>query len=100
MGDGGDRGILVVEVEFAWGGFLEELAAAVAQELVQADLDFEGVVRGGLVEGLLLVLDEWDLLVGGFGAEDVAERDVLEAEVLADVVVVWDVDSCRYPAWC
>ena len=88
MGDGGYGGVLVVEVEFAWGGFLEELAAAVAQELVQANLDFEGMVRGRLVEGLLLVLDEWDLLVGGFGAEDVAERDVLEAFALADIIVL------------
>jgi hypothetical protein len=100
VGDGGDGGVFVVEVEFPWGGFLEELAAAVAEELVQADLDFEGVVCGCLVEGLLLVLDEWDLLVGGFCAEDVAEGDILEAEVLADVVVVGDVDSCRYPVWC
>ena len=90
----------MVEVEFARGGLLEELTAAVAEELVQTDLDFEGVVRGCLVEGLLLVLDEWYLLVGGLCAEDVAEGDVFEAEVLADVVVVGNVDSCRYPARC
>ena len=84
----------MVKVEFARGGFLQQLAAAVAEELVETDLDFEGLVRVGLVEGLLFVFDERDFLVGSFCAEDVAKGDVLEAKVLSDVVVVGDVDSC------
>lgn len=41
-GKGIDGRVLVVEVVFPWCGFLEEFAAAVAQEFVEADLDFEG----------------------------------------------------------
>ncbi len=32
------------EVVYAWGGFLEKFSCAVAEELVDADLDFEGCV--------------------------------------------------------
>ena len=39
-----------VEVEFSGGGFLEELACAVAEELVYADLDFERGVAVLVVE--------------------------------------------------
>ena len=67
---------------------------------METDLDFEGLVRIRFVEGLLVVLDEWDFLVGGFCAEDVAKGDVLEAKVLSDVVVVGDVDPCWNPVQC
>lgn len=97
MGDGGDGRVGVVEVELAWGGFLEEFAASVTEEFVEADLDFEGLVGVGFVQGLLGVFDEGDFLVGRFGTEDVAERDILEAEVLSNVVVVGDVDAGWYP---
>lgn len=90
----------MIEVEFAGGGFLQKLAATVAEELVEADLDFEGLIGVGFVQGLLLVFDEWDLLIRSFRAEDVAERDVLEAKVLSDVIVVGNVDSCGYPVCC
>lgn len=41
----------MVEVEDAGGGFLEEFSGAVAKELVDADLDFEGGVAVGGVDG-------------------------------------------------
>jgi hypothetical protein len=65
----------------------------VAEELVQTDLDFEGWVAVFLVDGEVAVFDEWYLLIWRFGREDVAERDVLEAQVLADVVVIGNVDA-------
>jgi hypothetical protein len=68
---------------------LEEFAAAVAQEFVEADLDFEGFVFVLVVDVLVGGFDEGDWLFGGGGAEDVAERDVLEAFALADIVVLW-----------
>ena len=89
----------MIEIELAWGGFLQEFAAAVAEEFVEPDLDFEGVVGVRFVQLLLGVFDEGDFLVGGFGAEHVAEGDVFEAEVLADVVVVGDVDSGGDAGW-
>jgi hypothetical protein len=79
----------VVEVVVARGGFLEEFAAAVAEEFVEADLDFEGFVFVFVVDVLVGGFDEGDGLFGGGGAEDVAERDILEAFALADVVVLW-----------
>ena len=72
---------------------MEQLAAAVAEELVQADLDFEGFVFVLVVDVLVRGLDEGDGLFGGRGAEDVAERDVLETFTLADVVVLWIVSE-------
>jgi hypothetical protein len=68
---------------------LEEFAAAVAEEFVEADLDFEGFVFVFVVDVLVGGFDEGDGLFGGGGAEDVAERDILEAFALADVVVLW-----------
>ena len=67
---------------------MEQLAAAVAEELVQADLDFEGFVFVLVVDVLVGGFDEGDGLFGGGGAENVAERDVLEAFALADIVVL------------
>lgn len=92
--------VLVVEVELAWGSLLKQLAAAVTKKLVEANLDFKGLVGSRLVEGLLLVLDERNLLVGCFRAENIAERNVLETEILSDVVVVGNVDTRRYPVRC
>ena len=71
----------------------EELAGAMAEELVDANLDLEGGVAVALVKGEIVGADEGDGFVGAFGAEDVAEGDVLEADLLADVVVVGDVDA-------
>jgi len=68
---------------------LEQLAAAVAEEFVEADLDFEGFVFVLVVDVLVGGLNEGDGLFRGRGAEDVAERDVLETFALADVVVLW-----------
>lgn len=73
---------------------MKQFSAPVPEEFVQADLDFEGVVGVRFVQFLLRVFDEGDFLIRGFGAEDVAEGDIFEAKVLADVVVVGDVDSC------
>ena len=67
---------------------MEQLAAAVAEEFVQADLDFEGFVFVLVVDVLVRGLDEGDGLFGGRGAEDVAEGYVFEAFALADVVVL------------
>ena len=72
---------------------MEEFAAAVAQEFVEADLDFEGFVFVLVVDVLVGGLDEGDGLFRGRGAEDVAERDVLETFTLADVVVLWIVSE-------
>lgn len=83
----------MVEVVGSRGGFLEEFASAVAEEFVDADLDFEGLVAVGAVSVEIVRVDEGDGFVGGFGAEDVAEGDVLEADGLSDVVVVGDVDA-------
>ena len=84
----------MVEVVFARASFLQEFARAVAEELVEADLDLECSVTVLAVKGLVGGGDEGDGFVGRGGGEDVAEADVLEAECLADIVVVWDVDSC------
>lgn len=67
---------------------MEQFAAAVAEEFVQADLDFEGFVFVLVVDILVGGLDEGDGLFRGRGAEDIAERDVLEAFALADVIVL------------
>ena len=94
MGDGGEGRGGVVEVVFPRGCLLQEFAGAVAEQLVQADLNFEGGVAILAVEGLVGVGDEGDGFVGGGGGEDVAQAHVFEAEGLPDVVVVRDVDSC------
>ena len=60
---------------------------------MQADLDFEGFVFVLVVDVLVRGLDEGDGLFRGRGAEDVAERDVLETFTLADVVVLWIVSE-------
>ena len=60
---------------------------------MQADLDFEGFVFVLVVDVLVRGLDEGDGLFGGRGAEDVAERNVLETFALADVVVLWIVSE-------
>jgi hypothetical protein len=60
----------------------------VAEEFVEADLDFEGFVFVLVVDVLVRGFDERGRLFGGRGAKDVAERDVLEAFALADVVVL------------
>lgn len=73
---------------------MEQLAAAVAEELVEADLDFEGFVFVLVVDILVGGLYEGDGLFRGRGAEDVAERDVLETFALANVVVLWTVLVC------
>lgn len=63
---------MLVKVEVAWGCFLEELAAAVAEEFVQADLNFEGFVFVLVVDVLVGVFDEGDGLFRGRSAENVA----------------------------
>jgi len=60
----------------------------VAEEFVEADLDFEGLVFVLVVDVLIGRLDEGNGLLRGRCAENVAERDVLEAFALADVVVL------------
>jgi hypothetical protein len=60
----------------------------VAQELVEADLDFEGFVFVFVIDVLVGGGDEGDGFLGGGGAEDVAEGYVFEAFALADVVVL------------
>ena len=75
---------------------MEQLAAAVAEEFVEADLDFEGLVFVFVVDVLVGGFDEGGGLFGGRGAEDVAERDVLETFALADVVVLWMILECVY----
>jgi hypothetical protein len=84
-----DGRILDVEVEVAGRGFLQHLAAAVAEEFVQADLDFEGFVFVFVVDVLIGGFDEGDGLFGSGCAEDVAEGNVLEAFALSYIVVLW-----------
>ena len=55
---------------------------------MEADLDFEGFVFEFVVDVLVGGFDEGNRFFGGRGAEDVAERNVLEAFALADVVVL------------
>lgn len=83
----------MVEVVGSRGGFLEEFPRAVTEEFVDADLDLEGEIAVIAVSVKVVRVDEGDGFVGGFGAEDVAEGDVLEADGLPDVVVVGDVDA-------
>lgn len=59
-----------------------------AEEFVEADLDFEGFVFVLVVDVLIGGFDEGDGLFGGGGAQDVTERDVLEAFALANIVVL------------
>jgi hypothetical protein len=92
--------VLVVKVELTRSSLLEELATAMAQELMQTDLNLECLVGVLLVKILLVVFDERNLLIGSLGGENVAERDVLEAKVLSNVVVVGDVDPCGDTATC
>jgi len=68
VGERVDRRVLEVEVVFAWRCFLEEFSAAVAEEFVETDLNFEGVVSAFLVDSEIGVFDEWDLLVRSFCA--------------------------------
>ena len=89
------RRIRDVEVEDARARLLQQLAAAVAKQLVQADLHLKSEVAVLDIHLKVCGFDEGDGLVGGFSAKNVAERDVLEAEILADVVHVRDVDACR-----
>ena len=84
----------MVEVEDPRRGFLEEFPGAVAEELVDADLDLEGGVAVGGVARQVGGVDEGDGFGGGFGGEDVAEGDVFEAVGLADVVVIRDINTC------
>lgn len=51
-------------------------------------LDFEGCVAIFLVDFKIFGPDERDGFIGSFSTKDVPERDVLEADLLADVVVV------------
>ena len=51
---------------------MKELAAAVAEEFVEADLDFEGFVFVLVVDVLVRGFDERGGLFGGRGTEDVA----------------------------
>ena len=58
---------------------MQEFTRAVAEEFVDADLDFEGRVAAGAVDFVVGVADKGDGFFGGFGAEDIAEGDVFEA---------------------
>jgi hypothetical protein len=60
-----------------------------AEEFVQADLDFEGFVFVFFVNVLVGGLDEGDGLLGSGRAEDIAKGNILEAFALANVVVLW-----------
>jgi len=44
----------VIEVVHPWGGFLQELARAMTQQLMNADLDFEGGPLELGVEGCVI----------------------------------------------
>jgi hypothetical protein len=48
-----------------------------------------------LIDGEVGVFDEGNRFVWCFGGEDVAEGNVLEAKILADIVVVGDIDTGR-----
>jgi len=87
-GDGADRGVGLVKVGGAVGKHLEKLSGPVAEELVQADLDLERGAAELLKEHRILLREEGELLSRRLGVQHVAERDVLEALGLADVVVV------------
>jgi hypothetical protein len=62
----------------------------VAEEFVQADLDFEGFIFVFVVDVLVGGFDEGNCLFGSGGAEDVAQGNVLEAFALSDIVVLWN----------
>lgn len=89
---GGDQSRSVI------GVLVVELARAVAEEFVDADLHLEGLTLKQLEESLISWCDERDGLVARSisGLQHVPKRDVLEAVALADVVVVWYVDAERY----
>lgn len=64
-----------------------------AQELVQPDLDLEGFVLVSVVDILVLVADERCWLFRCARAQNVAERNIFEALVLADIIVIRDIDT-------
>jgi hypothetical protein len=59
-----------------------------AKEFVEADLHLKGRVTVLAVDLAISLGDERNLLVRGLGAENIAERDVLESIVLANVIIV------------
>lgn len=58
------------------------------REFVEAHLNLERLFTVLFVHFEILVEDERDLLVWCLGAHDVSQGNVLEAVVLADIVVV------------
>ena len=78
----------MVEIEDAGRCLLEELAGAVAEEFVDADLDFEGRVAVFLVEFQIFGMNEGDGLVGCFCTQHIAQGDVFESDLLSDVIVI------------
>ena len=67
---------------------MEKLPTAVACELVEADLNLKGTVTVLSVQRQIRLGDERDQLVGGLGAYNITERNVLEAVVLANIIIV------------
>mmetsp|Transcript_15513 Transcript_15513/g.42073 ORF Transcript_15513/g.42073 Transcript_15513/m.42073 type:complete len:299 (+) Transcript_15513:998-1894(+) len=85
--------LLGVEVEHARLVLAQQLPGPVPQQLVDRHLDLEALAAPGAEEGLVVGREEGDLLRGRRGGQHVAQRHVLEAQLLPDVVVVGDVDA-------
>lgn len=72
--------------------FLEKLASAMAEELVESHDEGQGLLRVAYEEVFVGLGQELEVCSGSTGVH-VAEVDVLEAFSLANVVVVGNVDS-------
>jgi hypothetical protein len=72
----------------------------VTKQLVQSNLNLKGGIAVLLVGGQVALFDERNRLVWCFRGEDIAKGDILETEVLANVVVVGDVDASRDTVGC
>jgi hypothetical protein len=84
-----------IKVVFSRGSFLQKLTSTVAQQLMDTDLDFKGGIAAAAEDLLVLLSDERNGLIWSLGAENIAKRHVLEAQILADIVVVGKVDAGR-----
>lgn len=77
---------------------MEQLSTAMPSQLMKADLNLESAISILLVNFQILVTNEGNLFIRGFGTKDVAEGYILESFGLPDIVVLFPFRSqpaCR-----
>jgi len=82
-----------VEVELSAFVLGEELASSVPKKFVVSYLQLERFAVPLVVQVEVVRVDESDRLVFRLRSQDVSKRDILEAELLANFVVVRNVDA-------